>query len=281
MYEKYADLSTNNSYYIVVNGRILYNWKRWYIIPVSKKMIIKNNKIDLITTTYSNNFNHVINRNGRPKSDCSLLSDKQFEQIKQNKIVYLKNKTIKKLDDLCILNKFNYWITVHVSSKNDYSKLIDRLKKADCNLKFISLAAWSIKSNLHYHILLNSTLNKDSIDKRLKKLDYDSKIITNQTKLIGYLRKNIVVDMIGILNSTDAELKDKQIEILRYKNILSNSKNIDKPIIIKLDKDIELKDIKELDNTQYTETIKYNNLDSKVQIDKFTKIKTDEIETNS
>lgn len=241
-------------------------------MAISKKLVITDDKIDLITTNYSNTFINNINRRGRTAIvDYDLLTDEQFKKMKQNKINLLKNKTIKKLDNLCNLNKFNYWITIHVNSQSDYSKFIDRIKKADKQLKFISLASWSMESNLHYHILIQSTLEIDTINRKMSKLNFDCKKVTNQTTLIGYLRKNIAKDIINVLSSEDLDLKHKQIEVLQSKNILSYSKNIIKPIVKKLDKDIKFADIEELQGAEYLETIEYNNLDSKIQIDKFEK----------
>jgi|SRR3712207_1316335 len=244
------------------------------IIAISKKLVINKDKIDLITTRYNNNFLNNINRKGRKVIDYDNLSVEELRTIKQNKINYLKSKTIKKLDNLCKLNNFKYWITIHVNSKKQYNNLMDTLKKADKELKFLSLASWSIESNLHYHIMINSILSKQDIEKRLQKLnDYDIKLIENQSRLTGYLRKNIVTDVIFILNSADEKFNDKQLQILKYKNLLSCSKNLNKTIIKKIDSNSSIEDIEELKDTIHLtdNTIVFKNRDSIIQIDKFIK----------
>lgn len=246
-------------------------------MATSKKLITindKNNKkIDLITTEYNDNFINNRNNKGRPIINYYNLSEEEFKLKKQNKINHLKRKTIKELDILCSLNVFKYLITIHVNNKKQYNNLMDKLKKADKNMSFLSLASWSKISNLHYHILLNSSLNNENIEKRLNYLDYDIKLINNQKNLVGYLRKNIVKDTIGVLNLDTEEVKNKQIDILKYKNILSHSRNLNKPIIKKIDSNLKIKDIKELKDTIHlkNDTITYKNIDSTVKIDKFIK----------
>lgn len=246
-------------------------------MATSKKLITindKNNKkIDLITTEYNDNFINNRNNKGRPIINYYNLSEEEFKLKKQNKINHLKRKTIKELDVLCFLNVFKYLITIHVNNKKQYNNLMDKLKKADKNMSFLSLASWSKISNLHYHILLNSSLNNENIEKRLNYLDYDIKLINNQKNLVGYLRKNIVKDTIGVLNLDTEEVKNKQIDILKYKNILSHSRNLNKPIIKKIDSNLKIKDIKELKDTIHlkNDTITYKNIDSTVKIDKFIK----------
>ena len=82
-------------------------------------------------------------------------------------------------------------------------------------------------------------------------------------------KKNLNYDTIHVLKQVDnKELRDKQIEILEYSKILSWSENIKyKPIEIKNPSQEQLQDI--YNNKTYLETIEYENLDSKIQIDKF------------
>ena len=60
-------------------------------MAISKKIVIDNNKIDIITTNYNDKFIQNRNNTGRKKHDFELLSDDQFKKC--------LNQKIKKLSD--------------------------------------------------------------------------------------------------------------------------------------------------------------------------------------
>ena len=236
-------------------------------IKTSQKMIIVKDNITLITTEYKDEFGSLSTR-GRTKKDFNNMSGYELNEKKKSKIKRLRNKIIRDIENICDLNVFKYYVTIHVNTREDYKKLMNRLKKADKGLKFLSLAAWSFKSDLHYHILIDSTLSLSEVTKRLYKLkDYDIQVIRNK-KLVGYFRKNIVDDIIKVLNSEDEELRDKQIEILKFEKILSYSRNIIKPEV-KIIESIE--DLKELERAEHQQTKEYTSGSSRVIINKFLK----------
>jgi hypothetical protein len=239
-------------------------------MAISKKIVTVNNKIDLISTTYSDSFNENINRSGRKSIDYNELNEEQFNRVKQNKCKYLvrKCKNYKEIYNYCELNDFNYFISVH-ATKKEYENLNDRLRKADRNIKFLSLACWSKGANLHYHMLVDTKLKKVQLEKKFQNLDRKIEKLRYQKGLEKYFKKNIVEDILPLLNSKDPEHKEKQIEILKYNKILSNSRNLIKPIIKKLDASTTLKEVIEAENAEYIETKEAKNKgDSKIRIDK-------------
>ena len=234
-------------------------------MATSKKIIIDNNKIDIVTTNYNKDFLNNINRQGRKKHDYELLSDEQLKRCIHQKIKTLKQYN-NKLNYIRDNNDFNVFVTVRGINKIGLKKLLDRIRKADKNLAYVTLAAWSINMDLHYHIILNTSLSEKELNDKLKNIDSKIKIIYNQKKLLRYLKKNLNYDTIYVLKQVDnLELRDKQIEILNYSKILSYSRNIKhEPIIIKNPSQEKLQNI-----YNYMETIEYKNLDSMIQIDKF------------
>lgn len=237
---------------------------------ISKKIIINKNNIDIVTTTYNKQFLNNINKKGRVKHNYNLLTDKQFNKCLKSKIKRLKqyNKTLEYIRDN---NIFNVFLTVRNINKAGLKKFIDRLRKADKQLQYITLASWSIGLGFHYHIILNTSLAGQEIQLKLKDTNAKLEDIYNKNKLIKYFKKNLNYDTIYILKQyNNVELKSMQIEILSYSKILTYSKTIKyKPVVVKNPSNEQLKDI--INNNEYLETIKYNNLDSSIQIDKFQK----------
>lgn len=237
-------------------------------MAVSKKIVIDKNKIDVITTNYNKNFINNINRKGRKKHNYELLSDEELKKCINQKIKTLK-KHNKTLDYIRDNNEFNIFLTIRGANKSALKKLLDRIRKFDPGLGYVTLASWSMEMDLHYHILLNTLLSKEQLQGKLKNLDGNIQDIHHCKKLYKYFKKNLNYDTIHVLKQVDnKELRDKQIEILEYSKILSWSENIKyKPIEIKNPSQEQLQDI--YNNKTYLETIEYENLDSKIQIDKF------------
>lgn len=237
-------------------------------MAVSKKIVIDNNKIDIVTTNYNKSFLDNINRTGRNKHDFELLNDKQFKKCLNEKIKTFKSYD-KKLNYIRDNNKFNVFITVRGINKASLKKFLDRVRKADKELQYVTLACWSMAIDLHYHIIFNTSLSQKDIENKCKILDSKVENIYYQKKLLRYFKKNLNYDTIHILKQVDnLELKSKQIEILEYSKILSYSKGIKyKPITIKDPSQEQLQEV--YNNNLYLETIEYNNLDSQIQIDKF------------
>lgn len=239
-------------------------------MAVSKKIVKNNNKIDIITTNYDDKFKDNINRKGRKKHDFGLLTDEQFRKCINQKIKTIKdyNDTLKYIEEN---NKFNVFLTVRGINKLGLKKLLDRIRKADNNLSYVTLASWSMNMNLHYHILFNTSLSQDQLHSKVKNLDVDIQEIYNPKKLRTYFQKNINYDILHILKQIDnKELREKQIEILEYSKILSYSKDVKhKPEVIKNPTTEQLQEIFNNNEYEYIKTIEYENLDSKIIIDKF------------
>lgn len=246
-------------------------------MAISKKIIKDNEKVMVITTEYSDTFHKNINRAGRRKKDYRLLNEERLKEAIRHKIKNLK-KYNKVLDCIEVSNSFNCFLTVRGINKNKMKKIFDCLRKKDNRLEYIRLAAWSIESDLHYHILLNSSLSIKEIEEKLRGIDYDLQDIYDTKKLFKYLKKNINFDVIHILKQLDNnDLREKQIEILEYSNILSFSKGINtKPEdteVIKNPTEEQLSEVYKGDKYRYMETVEYDKLDSSIQIDKFEIVK--------
>jgi hypothetical protein len=240
-------------------------------MATSKKIIfIDNNKIDIVTTNYNKDFINNINRQGRKKHDYELLSDEQLKRCINQKIKTLKQYN-NKLNYIRDNNSFNVFITIRGINRLGLKRFIDRTRKADKNLAYVTLASWSIKMDLHYHIILNTSLSKKELEDKLKNIDAKIEIIYNQKKLLKYFKKNLNYDTIHILKQiNNKELRSKQVEILNYSKILCYSRNIKhKPKIIKNPSQKQLQEV--YNNATYLETIEYKNIDSTIQIDKFEK----------
>lgn len=239
-------------------------------MAVSKKIVIDKNKIDVITTNYNKNFINNINRKGRKKHNYELLSDEELKKCINQKIKTLKsyNKTLDYIRDN---NEFNVFLTIRGTNKLGLKRLLDRIRKLDPGLEYITLASWSMEMDLHYHILLNTLLSQEQLQSKLKNLDGNIQEIYYSKKLYKYIKKNLNYDTIHVLKQVDnKELREKHIEILEYSKILSYSKNIKyKPIEIKNPTTEQLQEIFNNKEYEYKKTIEYENLDSKIIIDKF------------
>ena len=239
-------------------------------MAISKKIVINNNKIDVITTNFNKNFINNINRAGRKKHNFEMLSDEQFKKCLNQKVKTLKSYN-NKLNYIQENNKFNVFLTIRGINKHSLKKLLDRIRKADTGLSYVTLASWSVEIDLHYHILLNTSLSQEQLESKVKELDSNIQEIYYSKKLYKYIKKNLNYDTIYVLKQVNnEELKYKQIEILEYSKILSYSKDIKhKPIIIKNPSQEQLQEIYNSGKYEYQETIEYENLNSKIQIDKF------------
>lgn len=236
-------------------------------MAISRKIVIDNNKIDVIKTNYNSNFLNIRNKKGRTNKDYYKLNDREFINcLNQAQIKIRKyNKT---LEYIFKNNKFKYHLTLSKINKLGLKRAIDRIKKADKNLSFVSLASWTIDTDLHYHILLNTKLTIKELNKKLK--DIDSNITEIYSgRILKYLKKNINYDTLNVLRNIDnKELKDKQIEILEYSKILSYSRDIIyKPVEIKNPTNKEIEQITKY--TKYIKTIEYKKIDSNITIDKY------------
>ncbi|XZM68824.1 hypothetical protein ACSXAL_15240 (plasmid) [Clostridium perfringens] len=238
-------------------------------MPISKKIIINNTEINLIKTNYNENFLNIRNKKGRTNKDYYKLSDKEFINcLNQAQIKIRKyNKT---LEYIFKNNEFKYHITLSKTNKLGLKRAIDRIKKTDTDLSYVSLASWTIETDLHYHMLVNTRLTIEELNKKLKNIDSNITEIYS-SRILKYLKKNINYDTLSVLRNIDKkELKDKQIEILEYSKILSYSKDIKyKPIEIKNPTEEQIEEIKK--NTTYLKTIEYKKVDSNVIIEKFEK----------
>ncbi|WP_298839724.1 hypothetical protein [uncultured Clostridium sp.] len=183
------------------------------------------------------------------------------------------------LNDWIELNDFNYFLTIHINNKLDYKKLMNNLKHKDKQLKYISLAVWSLKSNLHYHILVQTGLDIDTIYSKSKHLinnrEEGLKPIWDKTMLKHYFiyenLKDDVIKLLEIDTRNNIILKNKQIDILKHGKLISNSRNIIKPIVIKYSGDTINEEIPELQDTIQIGTKEYKALDSSVTINNYIK----------
>lgn len=241
----------------------------------SKKIIIDNNNIDIQTTFYSNNFKHNINKKGR-----NTYTLDQYEKMDHERFIKCLNqkiKTLKSYNDMIDYirenNTFDYFLTIRGVNNRALKKLLDRLRKADKDFEYVSLAAWSMNMDLHYHLLLKTNLSQDLIKKKVEEVDSKVEAIYNSKKLYKYFKKNINFDTSNVLMQFDnQDLKSKQIDILMYSKIINKSKGIKyKPIIIKNATDEQIEEY--VKNAEYLETITYefNNTNTHVRIDKYEK----------
>ena len=207
-------------------------------MPESIKIKYNIDSIDIINTTYNDKFIHNINRHGRSKIiDIKYL--KNNKELFISKLAQAEKKIRKNYEDLQYFLRtytFNFFITLSGITKKEYMKFIDRLRKADKNLDYVSIAAWSEKSDLHYHIVIKTILAFSQLKDKIKFVDNE-------------------------------DLIDKQLEILSYSKILNYSKYIKKPLEIKNPSIHELKAISE--NYNCVKTIKFSKGNSTVRVNKF------------
>ena len=146
--------------------------------------------------------------------------------------------------------------------------LLDRLRHLDKDIKYITLTAWDTDISKHYHIMININTDIKTLKNILNNYEYNLQEITDQTRLMGYFKKNIVKNTIGVLKQPREKFEDMQVEILEHSKILNMSRNIVKPIVTK---DPTKEQLQEVYNKHcYIETKEYSKLNSNITIDKFT-----------
>lgn len=236
----------------------------------SVKIKYNSGSVDIVNTIYDGKFIENINRKGRSKiiDDELLISNKELRIPKLLQAEKKIRKNYKTLQYILKENTFDFFITLSNITKNEYEKFISRLRKADKNLAYLSIAAWSTTSDLHYHISVKTILSLSRLKDKAQYLNIHIKPIHNQEQLIGYFGKNLIKDTISILKQVDNEdFIDKQLEILKYSKILNFSKNLNKPSEIRNPSDDQLKAIKQ--NAVYSKSLEYSKGNSLIKIDKF------------
>ena len=247
-----------------------FNHKIGDTMATAQKIIKSNNRIDVIETTYNNSFKNVINRNGRPKRDFELMSDTAFKKCKYEKINLLK-KYNRKLDFIINHNRFNYFITIRGINSESLKKFLDRVRKNDKELRYLTLASWSKNLNMHYHILFYTKLSYEELERKMKNIiDYKIIDIYYQRGLLKYFKKNINYDTIYILKQNsekNSELRDKQIEILKYGKLININKKVNKEIEIRKPSIEQINQIKK--NNKLITSFNYKLLSSNVNVKRY------------
>lgn len=212
------------------------------------KVRIKDESIEVIKVEYKE-FKG--NRLGRPVRNYRELDEVQFLKCKQQAIKKLKSND-RILKNIIKQNSFRYFLTIRGINQIEFKKIFERIRRLDKNLKYVVLRSWSIKSELHYHILLDLKIEKEIIEKKLyrnnrkNKIDYKLDYIDNLKRVGQYMRKNINFDNIYILRQNEIEYKDKQIEMLEISRILTYSQNIKYKSDIKIVEDIKKFEIEKM-----------------------------------
>lgn len=223
----------------------------------------------IITTNYSENFTNHINRNGRPRKDFEKISDVQLKKCIEEKIKLLKSYK-NRLNYIVSYNTFNCFVTLRGINKTSMKKFLDRIRKADKGLKYLSLASWSQSLDLHYHILLYTNLTRNDLKKKTKDIkDFDIQSICSIDKLLRYFKKNVNFDTIHILqqdSSNNDELRTKQIEILKYGKTINVSTNIEKQQVIRNPSNEELTFIR---RNKLVEEFCYKRINSNVKVERY------------
>lgn len=235
----------------------------------------KGNKAEVYDVNYK-----PIENPGRRKVDNSALHGQAFTNKLYKKIGRIK-KNYEEFKDYAENNEFNYFITLSAITPERKKSILKKLMKLDASASYVCIAAWTWETytgDLHYHIMLNSSLSQEEIEKCLVKCNYDIKAIYDQKKLIGYFRKNIY-DTIYVLKQTEkttldvdyADLREKQIEILNYSNIITKSTKLKKTEVTVI-KHATDKEVKELEK-EYTckESYEFSKNGANVKIDKYIK----------
>ena len=247
-----------------------FNHKIGDAMATAQKIIKSNNRIDIIETTYNNSFKNVINRNGRSKRDFELMSDTAFKKCKYEKINLLK-KYNRKLDFIINHNRFNYFITIRGINSESLKKFLDRVRKNDKELRYLTLASWSKNLNMHYHILFYTKLSYEELERKMKNIiDYKIIDIYYQRGLLKYFKKNINYDTIYILKQNsekNSELRDKQIEILKYGKLININKKVNKEIEIRKPSIEQINQIKK--NNKLITSFNYKLLSSNVNVKRY------------
>lgn len=248
-------------------------------MAISTSIKIKDNKANVYTTSYE----PIKNPGGKPLDYASLgteaLARKRYKKV--NRI----NENQKTFNDYINNNQFDYYITLSSIDPQTKIDILKAIKKDDNGSEFVSVATWTYDTytgDLHYHILLKTILSQEEVEKHLTKCNSDVQAIYNQQRLAGYFRKNFN-DTIYVLKQTEkttlnvdyADLREKQLEILNCKYILTNSKNLNKTeeIVIKNATDADIAELEK--NYDNTSSYSFLNYGSEVKVDQYTKKEED------
>lgn len=177
----------------------------------------------------------------------------------------------RKLDFIINHNKFNYFITIRGINSESLKKFLDRVRKSDKELRYLTLASWSKNLNMHYHILFYTKLSYEELERKVKNIiDYKIIDIYYQRGLLKYFKKNINYDTIYILKQNsekNSELRDKQIEILKYGKLININKKVNKEIEIRKPSIEQINQIKE--NNKLITSFNYKLLSSNVNVKRY------------
>ena len=242
-------------------------------MAIAQKIIESGNRINIIEKTYNNSFKGIINRNGRPKRNFELISDDVLKKCKYEKIHSLK-KYNRKLNFIINNNKFNYFITIRGINSKSLKKFLGRVRKSDKELKYLTLASWSKNLDMHYHILFYTNLSYEDLQKKMKDIvDYKIESIYYQKGLLRYFKKNINYDIIYILkqdSKNNSELREKQIEILKYGKLMNINKKVNTKVEIKNPTHEQLNYIR--NNYKFSGSFDYKVLGSNVSVEQYIKV---------
>lgn len=235
----------------------------------------KGNEAKVSTTTYKPMENP-----GRRKVDNSALHGQAFTNKLYKKIGRIK-KNYEEFKDYAENNEFNYFITLSAVTPECKKAILKKIKKLDASASNVCIAAWTWETytgDLHYHIMLNSSLSIEILAQIFDECDYNIQVIYDQPRLIGYFRKNFN-DTIYVLKQTEKttlnvdydDLREKQIEILNYSRILTNSTNLNKieEIVIKHATDEDIKEVRK--ECDCKESYEFSKNGANVKVDKYIK----------
>jgi hypothetical protein len=257
-------------------------------LKTTTSITIADDKARINETTYRPMANP-----GRKNIDYSLYSGDTFKHYCSKKMDRL-TANCRTLTDYFNNNTFNYFLTLSVVDYKLFKKILDDIRDADKDRAYVSIAAWTIESDLHYHIALNTNLTKRKLRKIISSAynargiyncgisnnkRYRIKNIYNQAKLCNYFKKNINYDTKYVLKQTENttlnvdldKLRAKQLEILNYSKILTYSNNLKKVKVTKI-KNATPEQVAEIEkNYKYKETVKFAKAGAVCIIRKFVK----------
>ncbi len=246
-------------------------------------IVEKENSVDIIHTEFDDK-----KLSGRKNVDYSKLYGDDFRHYLTEKInrIYRYNSD---LIDYGKNNDFDYFITLSNITPKHRGTILEKIRKKDSSSAYICLAAWTITSDLHYHIMLKTSLSKEEVEKLLTKCNSKVKEIYDQPGLINYFRKNLNYDTIYVLKQTENttldinldELREKQLEILYYSKILAPSTDIKKTKVNKIKNATKDQVEKAIKDCNYDKTIEYKKVTANVKIDKYVKKEGESITTTT
>lgn len=169
---------------------------------------------------------------GRKKVDNSILQGQAFTNKLYKKISRI-NKNREEFEDYAKNNDFDYFITLSAVTPKHKGEILKEIKRLDKSSTFLCIASWTWETytgDLHYHIMLKSSLPQEKIKKCLTRCNPDIRTITDKPGLIGYFRWNLN-NTIYVLKQTEkttlnaeyADLREKQLEILDYSKVFTHS----------------------------------------------------------